>query len=259
MKPSTRAPIEATAPPPGVGSAPADRAARKLQGMRPRSQRGAPSHAYTHRLISTDTHMLASPYTETPAYRAVPATGHDAARALDTLTLAFATDPAVRWLFPDPHQYLRYFPALARALGGAAIAHGTAYVTESYAGTALWLPPDAGPDEAALGTLLEESGAAQERPQAAWLFAAMAAYHPAAPHWYLPLIGVEPLHQGYGLGSALLQTVLRQCDEAHLPAYLESTNPRNVPLYQRHGFKVLGTIRVGRCPPIIPMVRLGRA
>lgn len=72
-------------------------------------------------------------------------------------------------------------------------------------------------------------------------------------------IGVEPLDQGYGLGSAFLQTVLRQCDEADMPAYLESTNLRNIPLYQRDGFEVLGTIRVGRRPPIFPMVRLGRA
>jgi hypothetical protein len=40
-----------------------------------------------------------------------------------------------------------------------------------------------------------------------------------------------------------------------VPAYLESTNPRNVSFYRRHGFEVLGTIQVGSSPPLIPMLR----
>ena len=28
-------------------------------------------------------------------------------------------------------------------------------------------------------------------------------------------------------------------------AYLESSNPRNIPLYERHGFEALGEIQVG--------------
>ena len=60
-------------------------------------------------------------------------------------------------------------------------------------------------------------------------------------HWYLPLIGVDPFHQRKGYGSALLRHVLRLCDRDGTPAYLESTNPANVPLYERHGFRVLAT------------------
>jgi hypothetical protein len=41
-------------------------------------------------------------------------------------------------------------------------------------------------------------------------------------------------------------------------AYLESSNLRNVPLYERHGFKVLGTIQAGGSPPITPMLRKPR-
>ena len=44
-----------------------------------------------------------------------------------------------------------------------------------------------------------------------------------------------------------------------LPAYLESSNPANVPLYQRHGFEVLGEIQVGSSPPVFPMYRPPRA
>src|SRR5687767_6551887 len=42
-----------------------------------------------------------------------------------------------------------------------------------------------------------------------------------------PFIGVEPARQGRGLGAALLRAQLAVCDQAGLPAYLESSNPRN--------------------------------
>jgi hypothetical protein len=52
-----------------------------------------------------------------------------------------------------------------------------------------------------------------------------------------------------------MRPVLRRCDEERMPAYLESTNPRNLSLYLRHGFEILGTIRVGEAPPVVPMLR----
>jgi hypothetical protein len=51
---------------------------------------------------------------------------------------------------------------------------------------------------------------------------------------------------------------LQQCDREHSLAYLESTNPRNVSLYRRHGFEALGTIQVGGSPPLVPMLRQRR-
>lgn len=46
----------------------------------------------------------------------------DTPRGLDTLTLAFAAAPAVRWMSPDPQQYLQGFPAFAHAFEGRAMA-----------------------------------------------------------------------------------------------------------------------------------------
>jgi ribosomal protein S18 acetylase RimI-like enzyme len=102
---------------------------------------------------------------------------------------------------------------------------------------------------------MQESVPADRLQEVTRVFERMAAYHPAEPHWYLPMIGVDPAHQGRGYGSALLRHGLHQCDEDRVPAYLESSNPANVPLYARHGFVVLGTIQVGASPPIFPMLR----
>lgn len=182
----------------------------------------------------------------------------DTQQVLNTLTLAFAADPAVRWMYPEAQQYLQYFSAFAYAFGGAAIARRTAFVSEGYSGAALWLPPDTAPDGEVLMALLQKSVADRERADAFAVFEAMAGYHPDEPHWYLPLIGVDPARQGCGYGSAMLQQALRQCDDECLPAYLESTNPRNIPLYERHGFEVIDAIRIGKCPPIFPMLRAAR-
>lgn len=59
------------------------------------------------------------------------------------------------------------------------------------------------------------------------VFEQMEAFQPSFEHWYLPLIGVDPLAHGCGLGSALMRHVLAEVDAAGLPSYLEATSARN--------------------------------
>jgi GNAT superfamily N-acetyltransferase len=195
---------------------------------------------------------------QTPDHSIITAQPQDAERVYAVLTLAFATDPPSRWLFPEPAQYLLYYPMFARALGGAALEQGTAFIDSDGGGAALWLSPDTGPDEAALERLIAERVAAEKQATMAAAVEQMMRYHPQEPHWYLPFIGVEPARQGRGLGAALLRAQLAVCDQAGLPAYLESSNPRNRPLYERHGFEAIGEIKVADCPLVVPMLRKPR-
>ncbi len=151
-----------------------------------------------------------------------------------------------------------HFPSFVRVFGGNAFAHESAYYVDGYAGVALWLPPEVSPDEDALITLLQRTGSAQFQQDGVAVFEQMGRYHPREPHWYLPFIGVDPSHQGKGHGAALMQHALIPCDRDHTLAYLESSNPKNIPLYERHGFELLGTIQVGTSPPIFPMLRTPR-
>jgi len=183
------------------------------------------------------------------------ATRSDAERCLAVLTLAFASDPPCRWAWPDPQQYLEVFPRFARAFGGGAIAHGTAYYYEGFGGVALWLRPGVGPDEAALVKVVQETVTAGRRDAMFSMFEQMDAFHPREPHWHLPLIGVDLAHQSKGIGTALLRHVLSECDNQKLPAYLEATSPQNVRLYERNGFERLGSIQVADSPPVVPMLR----
>jgi GNAT superfamily N-acetyltransferase len=175
--------------------------------------------------------------------------------AIATLTLAFSTDPANRWCWPQTGEFLAAFPAFARALGGRAFAAESAYEIADGAGVALWLPPGTEPDEDELVSVIKNTVHTSRRDALYMLIEQMGRCHPTVPHWYLPFVGVEPLHQGRGLGAVLLQRVLRHCDVQRLPAYLESTNPRNIPFYQRLGFKSVGRIQAGDSPVIVPMTR----
>jgi GNAT superfamily N-acetyltransferase len=145
-----------------------------------------------------------------------------------------------------------------KAFGAKAFTHESAYFLDGYRGAALWLPPGVHPDEKALNHVVQQSVSAKIQKEVAAIFEQMSRYHPAEPHWFLPLIGVDPSHHGKGYGSVLMQHALRRCDHDRELAYLESSNPRNIPLYERHGFEVLGAIQVGTSPTIFPMLRKPR-
>ena len=84
---------------------------------------------------------------------------HD--RAIAALVTAFISDPVMRWMFPDAKQYLHYFPQVLKYFAGRAFEHGAAYRSEDYKAAALWLPPGIGPDEEALGAVMQEGVAAE--------------------------------------------------------------------------------------------------
>jgi GNAT superfamily N-acetyltransferase len=67
----------------------------------------------------------------------------------------------------------------------------------------------------------------------------MGRFHPSEPHWYLPPIGTDPAQQGKGYGSALLRHASAICDQEKMPAHLEATSVRSVPL--------LSAVRVRSC------------
>jgi ribosomal protein S18 acetylase RimI-like enzyme len=175
--------------------------------------------------------------------------------AIKTLVLAFCRDPVVRWMYPNSSQYLTYFPQFIGIFGSKAFDHDTAFINSDLSGAALWLPPGVEPDDASILDILQRSVSQTEQAGVFAVFEEIERYHPSFPHWYLSVLGVDPTQQGKGYGSALMQTVLRQCDRDCIPAYLESSNPANIPFYERYGFEVLGTIQIQNSPKITPMIR----
>jgi GNAT superfamily N-acetyltransferase len=173
----------------------------------------------------------------------------DIVGASQTMARAFADDPVMSWILPDEAARLARLPRFfAVSMRGVLRHEASELMTlgQQIAGCAVWLPPGtwlpstwrqlaALPGYArALGSRLTVASVT---------YRALADAHPAAPHWYLAGLGTDPPLQGTGIGSELMRSRLARCDATGQPAYLESSNERNVPFYQRHGFRVTAELR----------------
>jgi ribosomal protein S18 acetylase RimI-like enzyme len=184
------------------------------------------------------------------------ATAEDRESIVRCLARAFENDPivcfALRGDEGKPRALHTLFDVAFRRLIFAA---SGAWIADGGAGAALWAPPGrwdplrAWPDALSLagavgwlrlGRVLRGMGRIDGR-------------HPAAPHWYLFAIGVDPDDQGRGVGTALLQAVLSSCDARGEAAYLEASTEANARLYARHGFRITDEVAI---EPEGPLVRL---
>ena len=183
------------------------------------------------------------------------ATSGDKSQSIETLMLAFAADPVLRWCLGSASDYLAHFSELVTAYAGMAFDCGTALCEEGFKGVALWLPPGVSADDDAFVAVVERTLDPEKRQILRNVIGQVETAHPAGPHWTLPLLGVDPGHQGKGVGAALISTMLERIDGEALPAYIESTNPKNLTLYERFGFQRLGVVRPEGRPPLFPMIR----
>ena len=170
------------------------------------------------------------------------------------LARAFADDPAMSYIFPDPVIRISRLPRLFRLLYVSDGHRGLRIVTNGTEAATLWRAPgDAtvGWREklAELVPLASAIGPAFGRALA--VSSAIERHMPRdITFWYLHIAGCDPVHQGKGLGSSAIRAGLARADAEGLPAYLETATETNLGLYQRLGFRVTGEWRVGKLGPI---------
>ena len=194
-----------------------------------------------------------------PAVR--PAAPADARRIAGTLADAFVTDPVVAWFrgqVRDPQRRLEpTFLAIARR--NLERAEPLVFVAGDVDSVAVWRGVDAWrhpPGELLRSLPANVRSFRRHMSRVLRTLAAVERAHPEEPHYYLSALGTRTDAQGRGLGSAALAPMLQRCDDEGMPAFLESSNPRNVPFYARHGFERRGEIPLPKgCPPIVPMWR----
>ncbi len=176
---------------------------------------------------------------------------------------AFAEDPVFAWLIPPhlrgrDHRMRTFFTSMSR---GYLRQDRPCYLTGDASAAALWAAPgpwamplsqmilEAAPNGLAFGHRLFR--ALRTQLQVEHLHAGH-----SPPHWYLGYLGTRRDRQGQGLGTQMLREVLAGADADGVPAYLESSNERNLPLYERSGFRVVGELQaLGHGPTIWRMWR----
>lgn len=169
-------------------------------------------------------------------------TGNEIDIIADVLADSFSEDPVMNWVIPARHLYMDFFRLIIRQIF---LPRGMVHLERGQRGAGLWLPPgekfDVPPGLGIIKLMTQLVLSKGPRPlmripQQARLFDK---HHPHVPHYHLLFVGCRQDAQGKGVGSALLKQGTRICDEQHMPAYLESSNELNIPLYQRHGFEVI--------------------
>jgi ribosomal protein S18 acetylase RimI-like enzyme len=195
---------------------------------------------------------------------APPVTRRAIAADVPTLTRllarAYADDPVAVWLCRSDVLRARVLEGLYRARLRQALAHWEIWTTAELASVAVWKGP--GDDKTTLAHELARVRCflhprlISRLPLLAIGTMAMRRRHPRTPpHWYLSLLGTDPQARGRGLGSAVLEPVLEQCDAEGLGVHLESSKESNIRFYARYGFGVTGELHLPRGPAMWTMWR----
>ncbi len=131
-------------------------------------------------------------------------------RVLGAVTLAFATDPPSRWLFPQADAYLRHCPADLHPRRAAALPVGSrAPRSVTPDGAQVFAVAGAGRRlrRGPLGQLVEEDIAPEKQADVAAVIVDRRR-SPEVPHWYRPSLTVESAWQGRSRGGVLLRFAL---------------------------------------------------
>jgi ribosomal protein S18 acetylase RimI-like enzyme len=167
-----------------------------------------------------------------------------------TLADAFSDDPVLAFLIPPDMsdrdaRIAAFFGSMIRSYLRR---DKHVFVADEGRGAALWGPPGhwrLPPAEIVRETRASIKAFGRNLPRALRVLTQIEGLHPKEPnHWYLAFLGTRCDSQGMGIGSAMLREVLAQADDTQTPAYLESSNERNLTLYERHGFRVVEEIKL---------------
>jgi len=190
-----------------------------------------------------------------PVVRLATAEDHPEIHAV--LVEAFRDDPLARWMVParrfDQRQrhVFRLVTQLATPAGRIQVACDE--TTGKILAAAVWMPPGTwkSPPSTVLRALpaVIAAGGHQTGRILGRLTALEHAHPTEPPHWYLSCVGTSPTVRGTGVGSLLMKAALDEQDTAGSPAYLESSNERNLSFYQRLGFVVRSEFTAKAGPP----------
>jgi GNAT superfamily N-acetyltransferase len=152
---------------------------------------------------------------------------------------AFVHEPMMLWPMGEHGDVADRFTRCFSHFLERALPLGIVWEAGRALGAAAWFPPgghDSWDDhpwnEPRIAELTDDGGS---RYDAFWDW--IGPRSPAEPSWELDSIAVEPALQGRGIGGALIAAGLAQARADGVGAFLSTGSPRNVPIYERHGFR----------------------
>lgn len=173
--------------------------------------------------------------------------------ALSVIVAAFQNGSLYKFVAPDASARAEFLEAMFRLRMKFCLKKAEVYVAvaEKIVGVAVWIPPYV----AMMQEDMAESGGAEVFDKmtpdvrkrwtdfAAELSRLMKKYI-QQPFWSLAPIVVLPERQGEGIASLLIRKQLEKIDAQKLPCVLATQDEKNVVIYQRYGFKVVGEDKI---------------
>jgi ribosomal protein S18 acetylase RimI-like enzyme len=187
------------------------------------------------------------------------ASAEDVARLKGVLARAFDDDPFLNWFIrQDGKRNQRFERAMEVALTKMSNGMNETWMGTEFEGGALWRRPG----EVKISALQSLALTPPFASVTGWSglarfvnamnqFDKKHEHYAPGDHYYLFVLGVEPELQGRGVGGQLIKPVLDRADSENLPCYLESSNPRNIPFYERHGFRVMEQLKAHSTAPLV--------
>jgi len=180
----------------------------------------------------------------------------------DVLARAFHDEPNFTYMLPDGERRSKVLPWFFTAAIRAGLRYGKVHTTETTDGGAVWLSPGKRltfwpmlrTGLMALPFKFGWEGSRRSLTLNEQLDQVRNELVPE-PHWYLMALGVVPEMQSQGIGSALIQPILKRADGEGVPSYLETFSEGALRFYTRHGFEVRGEGEVPEGPGFWVMVR----
>jgi GNAT superfamily N-acetyltransferase len=178
------------------------------------------------------------------APQVLPLQKEDVEVAGRVIARAFHEDELTVHLYPDSQTRSRFAPAMFEALVRYDQLFGQVDHLAGCTAVASWMRPgetvetperlaqagfDGLPDDVPLETLDAVFG---------YIGSVIATAAPE-PHWHLRLLGVEPGHQGGGLGAVVMRHGIERAAQTDHAVVLETFSERAVPFYLRNGFEIL--------------------
>lgn len=160
---------------------------------------------------------------------------------IDILTQSFDTNKSTNYIVKQDKKRLKRLAALMDYSFEMCHRFGEVYLSDNKKGCALILYPD---KKSTLTSILldlklilrtigiENIGKALKRE------GAIKALQPKTPLYYLWFIGVDPLYKNQGIGSELLNQVIKDSEKQNRSICLETSTLQNLSWYQKFGFEV---------------------
>ena len=179
----------------------------------------------------------------------IKATYQDKDRVVDILAESFNDNQSVNYIVKQDKKRNQRIRKLMAYSFDICYLYGEVYLTNDKSGCALILLPDKKknnlksilPDIKLIASCIGISNIKKAMVRESKI----KKLQPKKLMYCLWFIGVEPDQQNRGIGSTLIKEVIEEAHSRQRPVYLETSTLKNIPWYEKFGFKIYNELNLG--------------